>query len=363
MGRPITVSLIQQIVARIVLFPVSVLYGMAIGIRNFFYDVEVVRSSRFSLPIISVGNLSVGGAGKTPHIEYLIQILRPYLNVATLSRGYKRQTKGFRFVQIADSALQAGDEPLQYRRKYRDIVVAVGESRAISIPQIIQRYPNTQAILLDDAFQHRAVDPSLNILLTSYNEPFYDDYLIPAGRLREYRSGYTRADVVIVTKCPDQLEQHEKALIIKKINPLDHQTVFFTRYVYGHPYSFTAVRQRLQLAPQLDVVLVSAIANTAYLVNYLSQHVADVHTLDYEDHRVFTDQDITYINTVYQQRKSRYKIIITTEKDAMRLDLHRDRIVELKWPLFVLPVQVDFLGEEHRDFDTLIKTHLLSYQS
>ena len=333
-----------------------------IGIRNFFYDIEVVKSSKFSLPIISVGNLSVGGAGKTPHIEYLIKLLRPYINVATLSRGYKRKTKGFRFVRLNDNALIAGDEPLQYRRKYRDIVVAVGESRAIAIPQMLQQYPDTQAILLDDAYQHRAVTPSLNILLTSYEAPFYDDYLLPGGRLREFREGYQRADLILVTKCPDQLDQNERQAIIAKIDPLDHQQIFFTRYIYGNPYSFYDPRRRLSLTSDLDVILVSAIANTDYLVSYLSQYVDEVHSMDYEDHRIFTDQDIAYINTVYQQRNTKRKIILTTEKDAMRLDLHRSSIAEKKWPLFVLPVQVDFLDDRER-FDNFVKNNLLNFRS
>ena len=327
--------------------------------RNFFYDIEVVKSSTFSLPIISVGNLSVGGAGKTPHIEYLIRSLKPYLNVATLSRGYKRQTKGFRFVRLNDTALLAGDEPLQYRRKYRDIVVAVGESRAIAIPQMLQQYPDTQVILLDDAYQHRAVTPSLNILLTSYEAPFYEDHLLPGGRLREFREGYKRADV---TKCPDQLDHAERTTIINKIEPLEHQQIFFTRYLYGHPYSFYDPRRRLALSSDLDVILVSAIANTDYLVNYLSQYVEQVHSMDYEDHRIFTDQDIAYIDTVYRQRKNKRKVIITTEKDAMRLDLHRDTIRNHKWPLFVLPIQVDFL-ENQEGFDTAVKEHLLNFKS
>lgn len=321
-----------------------------------------MKSSTFSLPIISVGNLSVGGAGKTPHIEYLIRSLRPYLNVATLSRGYKRKTKGFRFVRLNDTALIAGDEPLQYRRKYRDVVVAVGESRAIAIPQIVQQYPDTQVILLDDAYQHRAVTPSLNILLTSYEAPFYDDHLLPGGRLREFKDGYVRADIILVTKCPDQLNLAERTTIIDRISPLDHQQVFFTRYLYGRPYSFYDPRQRLTLTSDLDVILVSAIANTDYLVNYLSQYVEEVHSMDYEDHRLFTDQDIAYIDTVYRQRNSERKVIITTEKDAMRLDLHRSVIQTKGWPLYVLPIQVNFL-EDQEGFDALVKEHLLDFKS
>ena len=354
---------IQQLLARILLSPISFLYGMVISIRNFFYDIDLVKSSKFSIPVISVGNLSVGGAGKTPHIEYLIRLLQPYINVATLSRGYKRKTKGFRFVEPRDTALMVGDEPLQYRRKYRGVVVAVAENRAIGIPLIVQKYPGIQTILLDDAFQHRSVEPGLNILLSSYENPFYEDYLIPAGRLREYRSGYKRADIIIVTKCPDEISEMEKEDILSGINKLPHQKVFFSKYAYAPPYSFYDPRRRLRLDKDMDVTLVSAIANTQYLFDYLDEEVQEVHSLDYEDHRIFTDRDIEYINTVFKNRPNPKKIIITTEKDATRLDLHRKKISEWKWPLFVLPVEVAFMEDSKADFDQTIKDYLLNFKT
>lgn len=322
----------------------------------------MVKSAKFSLPVISVGNLSVGGAGKTPHIEYLIRLFQPYIDLATLSRGYKRQTKGFRFVSPNDTALSAGDEPLQFKRKYRDVIVAVSESRSIGIPLILQRYPRVKTVLLDDAFQHRAVSPGLNILLSSYQTPFYEDFLIPAGRLREFRSAYKRADVIIVTKCPDVVSTLEKTDILTGINPLPHQKVFFSKYKYARPYSFYNPRQRLDFAQDMDVILVSAIANTQYLFDYLDSQVEDVHTLDYEDHRVFTERDIEYINTVFTNRPSKKKIIITTEKDATRLDLHRKAITENQWPIYVLPVEVEFMDESGKEFDEHLKQYLLDFK-
>lgn len=344
------------------LSPFALLYGLGISMRNFFYDIELVKSSKFNLPVICVGNLSVGGAGKTPHIEYLIRLLRPYLDVATLSRGYKRQTKGFRLIGLQDTALQAGDEPLQYRRKYRDIVVAVAENRAIGIPLILQSYPSVQTILLDDAFQHRAVHAGLNILLTSYTNPFYQDQLMPVGRLREYKSGYERANIIVVTKCPDDLSADARAEMTAAIQPLPHQKVFFSRYTYLRPYSFHNPYQRLDWTEDLDVTLVSAIANTQYLVDYLSQRVGEVHTLDYEDHRVFTDRDIAYIQQVFENRPHQKKILLTTEKDATRLDLHRAKIKELKWPLYILPVEVDFISDKD-SFDQEVKNFLMNFRA
>lgn len=343
--------------------PFALLYGFTIGIRNVLYESELVKSTRFSLPVISVGNLSIGGAGKTPHIEYLIRLLSPYINVSTLSRGYKRKTKGFRFVRPADNVLDAGDEPLMYARKHRGVVVAVGESRAIAIPQMVARHPSLQTVLLDDAFQHRSIKPALNILLTTWDEPFTRDYLLPSGRLREWRSAYTRADVIIVSKCPPEITEEEKAQMIKEINPQKHQNIYFSYYQYGYPYNFYNPKQLIKLDKELDVILISAIANTSYLLAYLDNEVLDIHHMNYEDHHLFSDLDIEYINTVFKNRDSKRKLILTTEKDAMRLDLHRKKLGELNLPIYVLPMQVQFHGEDQERFDADIKEFLLHFKS
>lgn len=355
--------MIQSILGKILMSPFALLYGLSIGIRNALYDSELVKSSRFSLPVISVGNLSIGGAGKTPHIEYLIRLLSPYINVATLSRGYKRKTKGFRFVRAADNVLDAGDEPLMYARKHRGVAVAVGESRAIAIPQMVAKYPNLQTILLDDAFQHRSIKPALNILLTTWDEPFTRDYLLPSGRLREWRSAYSRADVIIVSKCPERISNEDRESMIREINPKHHQKIFFSYYEYDYPYSFYNPRQRIKLDEGLDVILISAIANTNYLLNYLEEKVGDIHHMNYEDHHLFSNMDIEYIDTVFKNRDTKRKLIITTEKDAMRLDLHRKKLSELNIPIFVLPMQVKFHGEDQDRFDHDIKDFLLKFKS
>jgi len=355
--------MIQSILGKILMAPFALLYGLSIGIRNTLYQSELVKSTKFSLPVISIGNLSIGGAGKTPHIEYLIRLLSPYINVATLSRGYKRKTKGFRFVRPADNVLDAGDEPLMYARKHRGIVVAVGESRAIAIPQIVAKYPDLQAILLDDAFQHRAIKPALNILLTTWDEPFTRDFLLPSGRLREWRSAYARADVIIVSKCPPQLSFEDRALMTQEIKPLAHQKIYFSYYQYGYPYNFYNPRQQIKLDEELDVILISAIANTNYLLTYLENEVQDIHHMNYEDHHLFSDLDIDYIDTVFKNREAKRKIILTTEKDAMRLDLHRKKLNELNIPIYVLPMQVRFHGEDQERFDEDIKAFLLKFKS
>ena len=343
--------------------PFALIYGLIIGIRNTLYESELVKSTQFSLPIISVGNLSIGGAGKTPHIEYLIRLLSPYINVATLSRGYKRKTKGFRLVRPADNVLDAGDEPLMYARKHRGTVVAVGESRAIAIPQMVGKHPELQTVLLDDAFQHRSIKPALNILLTTWDEPFTRDYLLPSGRLREWRSAYSRADIIIVSKCPKTITFEEKSLMIQEINPKGHQKIFFSYYQYGYPYNFYNPRQLIKLDKELDVILISAIANTNYLLSYLDDEVEDIHHMNYEDHHLFSEIDIEYIDTVYKNRDSKRKVILTTEKDAMRLDLHRKKLKELNIPIYVLPTQVQFHDNEQEKFDQDIKDFLLKFKS
>jgi len=354
--------MIQSFLGKILLAPFALLYGLSIGLRNTLYESELIKSTQFSLPIISVGNLSIGGAGKTPHIEYLIKLLSPYINVSTLSRGYKRKTKGFRFVRAADNVLDVGDEPLMYARKHKGAVVAVGESRAIAIPQMVGKYPNLQAVLLDDAFQHRSIKPALNILLTTWDEPFTRDYLLPSGRLREWRSAYGRADIIVVSKCPPEISFEEKELMIQEINPKKNQKIFFSYYQYGYPYNFYNPRQLIKLDKELDVILISAIANTNYLLTYLEQEVEDIHHMNYEDHHLFSDLDIEYIETVYKNRESQRKIILTTEKDAMRLDLHRNKLSELNIPIYVLPMQVQFHDEQNK-FDEDIKDLLLKFKS
>lgn len=349
-------------IIRILLSPLAFLYGLVILLINFFYDTGILKASKFSIPVISVGNLSIGGAGKTPHIEYLIELLKDYIYVATLSRGYQRKTSGFRFVHANNTAYDVGDEPLQYRRKYPEIMVAVSESRAYAIPQIIQKYPQTQTILLDDAFQHRAVKPSLNILLTAYDSLFTDDYLLPAGRLREWRSSYKRADVIIVSKGPSEMTEVQKNNIIKKIAPFPHQKIYFSYYQYGYPYSFFNPIQRISLDPSLHIVLLSAIANTDYLLQYLNEKVASVIEIEFADHHFFDTRDIEKIAKVYKSVDSENKIILTTEKDAMRLEIHKELLSANKLSIYILPAKVSFNFNEGAKFDDMIKNFLLSFE-
>ncbi len=331
--------------------------------RNIFYETGLLRSSKFNIPIISIGNLSIGGAGKTPHIEYLIELLKPYLFIGTLSRGYKRQTRGFKLVEFNSTALEVGDEPLQFKRKYMDIGVAVSESRALGIPSLLSHYPFIKCILLDDAFQHRAVKPDVNILLTEYSRPFTRDSLLPSGRLREKPSSYKRADIIIVTKCPQELETVDQEKWIEEIKPLSHQKLFFTRYKYYDVYNFFDTSKKLTLNENYNVILISAIANTDYLYSYINNQVSTVIELEYEDHHNFKKLDIEYIEKVFRNTEKDNVIIVTTEKDAMRLDLHRKMLWDLKLPLYILPIKVQFLNNQSSLFEDEIKQFLIQYEA
>ncbi|MFT5762723.1 MAG: tetraacyldisaccharide 4'-kinase [Saprospiraceae bacterium] len=355
--------MIQNFLVRLLLAPFSLLYGVGVSLRNFFYSNNLLKGVEFDIPIISVGNLSLGGAGKTPHIEYLIRLLKDYINVATLSRGYKRKTKGFLIVLPSHNAEMTGDEPLQFRRKFDNILVTIAESRTFAIPKIIMDRPDTQAILLDDAFQHRSVKPGLNILLTEYALPFTRDYLLPSGRLREARSAYHRADILIISKCPPQITEEEKINMIDEIKPFPMQRIYFSYYEYEQPYFFLQRNYVFPLKENVDVLLICAIANTDYLLEYLYEKVNYVKALEYADHHFFNSFDISNLKNEFDKIESDRKIILTTEKDAMRLELHKDFILQNKLPVYVLPVKVAFHFNEGKLFDKDVKDFLLNFRA
>ncbi|MBB4079989.1 tetraacyldisaccharide 4'-kinase [Lewinella aquimaris] len=355
--------MVQSTVAKLLLSPLSLLYGAGVGFRNWAYRRGIMRGISFSVPVISVGNLSVGGAGKTPHIEYLIRLLDPYINIATLSRGYRRKTRGFLEVRPEMPVEDVGDEPLQYARKFPDVMVTVAEERAFAIPEIVGRRPDIQLVLLDDAFQHRAVKPGLNILLTEYALPFTRDYLLPSGRLREWRSGYERADVIVVSKCPPNLDRAAADRLIEEIDPLPHQRVFFSYYGYATPYYLLDHRYRLRMEEGIDVLLISAIANTDYLLSHLRTAAKNVRSLDYADHHYFSANDLSNLKRRFEEMPGRHRAIITTEKDATRLEVHREYIAAEKLPVFVLPVEVKFHFGQGGIFDQLVRDYLIGFES
>ena len=351
----------NNIIGRILLSPFTLLYSIGVGLRNVFYDSGILKSTSFNVPVISVGNLSVGGAGKTPHVEYLILLLQEYLNVAVLSRGYKRKSKGFKWVNSNDQVTQTGDEPLQFKRKFPEISVAVCESRNIGIPMMLQAKSDIQSILLDDAFQHRSVVPGLNILLTTFDEPYTRDYLMPSGRLREFRSSADRANMIIVTKCPNDLSSTTIEKYKNELKPNQNQKLFFSSYEYGDPYYMYNSKLRKKLTTDTKVVLLSAIANVEYLLDYLDVNADIVQLLKYEDHHYFKESELLLLEKIIGEINDPNTIVITTEKDAMRLDLHRKKIIESKLPIFALPIKVKIHPENEHDFDESIKDFLLNF--
>jgi tetraacyldisaccharide 4'-kinase len=338
---------------RIFLFPFSLIYGLIIIVRNFLFDKNIIKSVSFNLPIIAVGNLSLGGTGKSPMVEYLITLLKDKYKVATLSRGYKRKLKGYVLAKAHTTAIEIGDEPMQFYSKFPDVAVAVGEERIVAIPQLLQDCPETNVIILDDAFQHRIIKPGLNILLTEYDNLFTQDYFLPAGNLRDQKSSYKKADVIVVTKCPFNLSEEEKDTIKKEINPLPHQKVFFTAIEYGHLYHMVDKSQK-PFTLKDEILLVCGIANPTPLRKHLSQNARTYNQLSFSDHHIFTLADIKKIKNKFHGINADKKMIITTEKDAVRLMKFNEELVSM--PVFVLPVRHRFLFGEGIQFDSIVDT-------
>jgi tetraacyldisaccharide 4'-kinase len=355
--------MIREWIFKLLLFPFSLLYGAIVSIRNGLYDRGVFRSASFALPTIGIGNLSVGGTGKTPHVEYLITLLKDYVQVAVLSRGYKRKTNGFLMVDTMMSAYDCGDEPLQFKRKYPYVHVAVSESRMLGVPRLLGAAPDTQVVLLDDVFQHRSVQPYINILLTEYSRPYFKDTLLPSGRLREWRSGSARADGIIITKCPADLQAEQRQNFLEAMEPEPGQEVFFSQYQYGYPYYMYNPAQRLQLVKGHNVLLLTAIAHTDYLLSYVEPRVNFVRNIAFEDHKDFSNYDLAQIKKVFDNMEMPYKFILTTEKDAVRLDRHREFLIQHRIPVFVLPVRVQFLFDDGARFDSWIQNRLLEFKA
>jgi len=353
--------MVDKWIMRILLSPLALLFGLGVAIKSLIYKVGLLKGVSFSIPVINVGNLTVGGAGKTPHVEYLIRLLSPFVPIGTLSRGYKRKTKGFMLIRPGFNSDQAGDEPLLYARKYPGIAVSVCESRSIGIPKLLQSRPQTRVVLLDDAFQHRAIEPNLNILLTEYDEPFYEDWLLPAGRLREWRGGYRRADLIIVSKCPLEMSIEERDAIIRKINPIQDQHVFFSRYGYFTPYRMWEPQRRTEITDQHEVLLICGIAKTEYLLEYLHTKAGAVKLIQFEDHHVYTRHDLEMIKKYFDNMIGEKRMVLTTEKDAMRLEGFRDFFEKNKMQVDILPIQVSFLADDGPKFDDWIQRFLLNF--
>ncbi len=344
---------------RILLFPIAIIYWMIISIRNWLYDKNINRSVSFGLPIICVGNLAVGGTGKSPMVEFLIQKLKDRFKVATLSRGYKRKTKGYALANPNSNALEIGDEPMQFHNKFPEVPVAVGEERIVAIPQLLHDHPEIECIILDDAFQHRQIRAGFNILLTDYSNLFTRDFFLPTGDLRDLKSSYKRAQIIVVTKCDHGLADKEKQDIIKEIRPLEHQHVFFTANRYGNPYHIINREDEIQFNHNAEILLVTGIANPTPLKELLHEYVHSYEMIHYPDHHIFTIDDWKEIRKRFAKIESSHKYILTTEKDATRLMKFGKELND--FPVYIIPLAHHFLfgeGEQFVDLsvDFIIKT-------
>ncbi len=342
------------------LFPFSVLYDLGTRFRNHLYNIGYKRSFEFEANIIAVGNLSVGGTGKSPMIEYLVRLLKNQYRIATLSRGYGRKTHGFRLASDQDDATTLGDEPFQFYRKFNPTIdVAVGEERALAIPFLLAEGKGTEVILLDDAYQHRTVKPGLNILLTSYNKPFYTDHILPMGRLRESRQGARRADIIIMTKCPGDMTGPEMARIKQRIRTYnDKAPIFFTAVRYADPapvFDLKGISRKL--------FLFTGIANPNDLKKYLSDRYHLVGEKTFPDHHRYTARDLqSILKMTHGENQEEDISLVTTEKDMVKLLGKEQESVLNDKPVFFIPIETYFL-KDGRQFDALILKSVKSYSN
>ena len=345
---------------RLLLFPFSILYGIVVWVRNLLYDRGLLPVTRFNVPIICVGNLSVGGTGKSPMVEYLLNLLSTRYRVATLSRGYRRRTRGYVLAGAGTTALEIGDEPMQFHLKFPNVPIAVGEKRVEAVPQLLYDRPETEIILLDDAFQHRAIGAGLNIILTDYANPYSRDFFLPAGDLRDSRARARQAEVVIVTKCPDSLLLAEAVELRQELALRTDQEPLFSTIAYGTPYALDDHRE-MGLHPDMELLLICGIANPEPLKKWLEMRVAGFEMMKFKDHHIFNIDDLNEIGNRFRGMKNSRKIILTTEKDAVRLQKFGQAKADL--PIFVLPIRMHFLFDGAEKFRDIIDTFIASFKS
>ena len=331
---------------RILLLPISLLYNIVLTIRHKLYDWHIFSVTRFEKPVICVGNLNLGGTGKTPHTEYLINLLKDSNRVATLSRGYGRKTTGFKVAENTSTYEDLGDEPLQYFKKFPRVQVAVDEDRADGIRKLLSLKESPEAILLDDAFQHRSIQAGLNILLTDYQNLYCDDFLVPAGTLRDIRSAARRAQIIVVSKSPKTLDENEKQQIISKLKPTNEQKVYFSYMEYAPLQPLNDAAKQVSDENIDSVLAFCGIANPKPFVEELKKQFKTVGFLPFADHHAYTKNDVNDILKRFESLSGEKKIIVTTEKDAARLTNSPYLCQFERVPLYDLPIAVRFHEEE-----------------
>jgi tetraacyldisaccharide 4'-kinase len=331
---------------RYLLFPFSLIYASITSIRNLAFDYGIFKSQSHNIPIICIGNLSIGGSGKTPHTQYIINLLKHNYKVAILSRGYGRNSSNLHYVEVNSSPNQVGDEPLLIKQNHPDCLVVVEKNRNKGVKQILKDFPEIEIILLDDGFQHRWIKAGFNILITACYSPYYQDYLMPVGNLRESKKGAERAQVIIISKTPEQSNATEKKGVISKLNLFAGQTAYFSHIEYSK-WKCINTNNELQNDKIYSITLVTGIANAQPLVSHLQKVGHSIHHLEYADHHKYTKNDIANILSKYDKDSSAKKLILTTEKDAAKLREFESEFTDKN--LYYIPIEIAF--EESERFE------------
>jgi tetraacyldisaccharide 4'-kinase len=349
------------------LYPFALLYQAVVVLRNRLFDTGMLSTEEFDLPVISIGNITVGGTGKTPHTEYLLALLSAQFKTAVLSRGYKRKSKGFHLVSVDALANEVGDEPLQIKRKFPDVLVAVDANRREGIRAIRAAEPGVQLIILDDAFQHRWVKPGLSILLIDFHRNLRNDKILPVGRLREPIDGKKRANILVYTKCPPDIKPIDRRILMKEISPDPLQTVHFSTLVYGNLQPvFRGLAPEISLVQlrKMDaaILLVTGIANPAPVRDFLSDYTHSLRDLVFPDHYAYTPMDMLKIIRAFDFLQTPAKILLTTEKDAVRMESFEQLDEDLRQKMYYLPVKVRFVDQETGNFNQEILNYVSNFK-
>lgn len=341
---------------QILSLPLAFLYGIATSIRNRLYNNRLLHSTEYKIATISMGNLSTGGTGKSPHVDYLVKLFKKKMNIAVISRGYGRKTSGFFLAKEDITYREIGDEPLQLFRRHPDVPIAVDEERRRGIRKLLADYPDLDVIVLDDAHQHRSIKPGLSVILTDYNNLYTDDRLLPAGNLRESKRGALRADIILVTKCPVDLKPIQRNIILKNIAPQMYQKVFFSfiRYTQLVPFSASAEGSKLKLEPTMTVLLVTGIANPTALLEHLDQFRCHVEHVKFRDHYAYSVIDVRKVVKIFDNIAAENKVVLTTEKDAMRLMPPELKSEINSIPVYFAEMEVDFFPDDREEFNAKI---------
>jgi len=347
----------------IFLYPLSLIYGIITAIRNFLFKTNLISSREFRIPVICVGNLAVGGTGKTPHTEYLAGLLKKEFRVAVLSRGYKRKSSGFLYADKNSTVRDIGDEPLQIFRKFPDVTVAVDSNRVRGVETILSGKPDTGVIILDDAYQHRRITPGFSILLSEFSNLMIKDHMLPYGNLRESISNMSRADIILITKSPENISPIDRRIIVKEIGKAPYQNLYFTSLTYQEPVPVFDDCRDKQAHPlfkagddnqETGIVLVTGIAGPQPLLEYMKKNVSEIFHISFGDHHYYKEKDIDRIIEAWDNLKSPERFIVTTEKDAVRLREFANIAEPGRSALYYIPIGIKFLNDDQEEFDNLI---------